>query len=254
MQCFYLKMGGFVVKTDDQIMRLPPDSLLGLLQSNVLSWPDITEQDILDRSKADWFLKSLALVQVIWFITQVIGRAAQGLSVTTLELFTLGVISCALFMYMAWWKKPFDVRMPFIIRSGKALPDGYEPYARIGFSDLSLDSLDAERKIFLSVTCLCTVFGAIHLLGWQFHFPTEVESWLWRASSIACVVIPLAALAGFFWELWDSKYGEGIVFAIGGLYVLCRLYMLVEMFVSLRAVPADVYKTPQWSQYFPSFG
>lgn len=49
----------------------------------------------------------------------------------------------------------------------------------------------------------------------------------------------------------------GYWFLVGtllGLYVLCRLYMVVEMFINLRAVPADVYRVPQWSQYFPSFG
>jgi hypothetical protein len=37
-------------------------------------------------------------------------------------------------------------------------------------------------------------------------------------------------------------------------YVLCRTFMFVEMFVGLRAVPAGIYKTPQWSQYLPSIG
>ena len=243
-----------MVKTDDQTMRLPPVSLLALLESDVLSWPDITERDILDRSKADWFLKSLALIQVTWFVTQIIGRVAQGLSVTTLELFTLGVISWALFMYVAWWTKPFDVRMPFVIRSEKALPEGLKPQTRIRFSDPRVGSSDVGERLYPLVACLCTVFGAIHLLGWQFHFPTEVESWLWRTTSIACVVMPLGFLAENFWELLLDKYYDGVYMPLLGVYVLCRLYMMVEMFVSLRAVPADVYKTPQWSQYFPSFG
>lgn len=29
--------------------------------------------------------------------------------------------------------------------------------------------------------------------------------------------------------------------------------MLVEMFVGLKVVLADVYRVPQWSQYFPAF-
>jgi hypothetical protein len=39
-----------------------------------------------------------------------------------------------------------------------------------------------------------------------------------------------------------------------GLYGLFRIYMLVEMFMALRNVPVDVYKTVQWPQYFSSLG
>jgi hypothetical protein len=44
------------------------------------------------------------------------------------------------------------------------------------------------------------------------------------------------------------------LFGCASLYVLFRIYMFIEMFISLRAAPASVYQTPQWSQYFPSFG
>ncbi|KAJ4989344.1 hypothetical protein SVAN01_05069 [Stagonosporopsis vannaccii] len=79
-QCFFLTMGGFIVKVDGESIWLPRIDLIKLFDTNVLSWPDKSlENDILDRSKADWVVMSLAFVQTIWFVTQVIGRAAQGL-------------------------------------------------------------------------------------------------------------------------------------------------------------------------------
>ncbi|KAF2244596.1 hypothetical protein BU26DRAFT_522405 [Trematosphaeria pertusa] len=46
----------------------------------------------------------------------------------------------------------------------------------------------------------------------------------------------------------------GTVFIQGigvGLYTLARLYLLVEVFVAFRAMPRDVYKTPEWSVFVP---
>lgn len=78
--------------------------------------------------------------------------------------------------------------------------------------------------------------------------------WLWRVSSIACTVLPLLVLAVNFdksgtFEEWKVFWG-----VLVGLYSLFRLYMFIEMFAALRAMPADAYKSPQWSQYFPGFG
>ena len=246
-------MGGLVVKVDDKIVFLKPKQLLDLLEADVLSWPDVTEQEILDRSKADWVLKSLALIQASWFIAQVIGRAAQGLSVTTLELFTLGIISCALVTYAAWWAKPFDVRTPTIVEPKKPLPGDVEPVERVNFTGRGIALVDVGKQVLIWGACATIVFGALHLVGWRFHFPTEIELWLWRASSITCVAMPMVLM--ILLNLNEDTFGYWfLVGTLLGLYVLCRLYMVVEMFINLRAVPADVYRVPQWSQYFPSFG
>ncbi|KZM21840.1 uncharacterized protein EKO05_0003131 [Ascochyta rabiei] len=248
-KCHYLLMGGFAVKANGRVIHLSPKKLMKLFHADVLPWPDTTEAEILDRSKADWVLKSLALVQAIWFALQVAGRAAQQLSTTTLELFTLGIISCSFVTYAAWWAKPFDVRKPTVLESKKPLLETREPVSRLGFR-YDLEMLNSELPFILGVGGALTL-GALHLVGWQFHFPTETERWLWRGSSIACVAIPLMVYA------FDRIFGERADwpgYILAGLYILCRLYMMVEMFAGLRAVPADVYKVPQWSQYIPSIG
>lgn len=248
-------MGGFVVKNKDNLVRLQPEDLLKLFDTNLLSQPESIESDIHDRSKADWILKSLALLQVVWFITQVIGRVVQGLSVSTLELFTLGTISCALVVYLIWWEKPFDIRRPTIIELKKSLPGNMFPIRRVNM--IRKEAVHSSNRAFIVAACATLVFGALHLAGWNFHFPTETERWMWRAASIGCVVLPLLVLADAVFL--DDRHDDDVwyicsIFAVFGLYIICRLYMMVEMFASLRAVPADVYKTPQWSQYIPSFG
>jgi len=49
---------------------------------------------------------------------------------------------------------------------------------------------------FSAVVCLCIIapFGALHLLAWDFDFPTPAEHTLWRVASVACVALPIIAM------------------------------------------------------------
>jgi hypothetical protein len=102
------------------------------------------------------------------------------------------------------------------------------------------------------------IFGAIHIGGWNFHFASFAEQLIWRVASVSCTAIPpLVFLAVFYMGQLKRKRLLVVALVVGGgtvSYIVCRLCMFVEMFTSLRAVPASVYQTPQWSQYFPAFG
>jgi hypothetical protein len=57
-------MGGFIVDLGpnseyDQPVRIRPTELLELFETGKLVWPDTSDADIEDRSKADWIVKSL---------------------------------------------------------------------------------------------------------------------------------------------------------------------------------------------------
>jgi hypothetical protein len=90
---------------------------LELFKTGKLVWPDTSDAEIEDRSKADWIVKSLALTQILWFIVNLVGRWAQGLAVTTLELYTLSIVICGIVVFLAYWSKPFDVNVPVILQS-----------------------------------------------------------------------------------------------------------------------------------------
>jgi hypothetical protein len=93
--CFFANMGGVHLEFRDRklagLSSFPVDSdqLLYLVKRNHMNLPEISEDDIEDRNKADRLARSITIVQVLWFTTNVFGRIAQGLSVTTLELTTL---------------------------------------------------------------------------------------------------------------------------------------------------------------------
>jgi hypothetical protein len=115
-----------------------------------------------------------------------------------------------------------------------------------------------SRRMFV---CVCVAFRSLHIVAWNFAFPTEIERILWRTASVSSCVLPLCF--GDLLLVRDRVFVRSSTFqkvkerAIDGscwLYIIVRVYMFVEMFVGLRAVPADVYKTVNWAQYLPSFG
>lgn len=116
-------MGGFVIdlgtprpysnKTaspESNILTLTPRGIVLLAKCGLL--PKLKKGDIIDKSKADSYAKSLTCLQASWMILQVISRLVHDLPVTLLEVNVLGHILCALVIYILWWHKPRLVREP----------------------------------------------------------------------------------------------------------------------------------------------
>lgn len=119
--------------------------------------------------------------------------------------------------------------------------------------------------------CITLAFSGCHLIAWNFSFASNVEQLLWRISSVACFVIPLVLLAIYYVMRWyralvftnDSaaildvevayELFRPLYIFIIGLYLLVRVYLIVEVFLSLRSVPLGVYKEVQWCRYIPHF-
>ena len=88
-----------------------------LLQEHKIDFPTTTAEEIDDRSKGDALSKGIALLQITWFIIQLIARRVQGLTITELELTTAALAGLNSVMYVFWWNKPLDVRCPIVIRT-----------------------------------------------------------------------------------------------------------------------------------------
>ena len=74
--------------------------------------PNIPKTLIADKSKADFVAKVLATLQALWFLGQCVARWKAHLTMTLLELNTFTHAICALFMYLFWMNKPYDVHEP----------------------------------------------------------------------------------------------------------------------------------------------
>lgn len=113
---FYAEMGGFVVQTTDcKPFPVNARQLHYLVERGYTQFPNVSVEEIWDKSKADFFTKVLACGQIAWLLVQTIARLIQHLDITTLELATLGYVLCALSTYVAWLHKPLDVEVPTTI-------------------------------------------------------------------------------------------------------------------------------------------
>lgn len=107
---FFANMGGFTLEPPDN----PPFPINAfqihyLVENGFMESPGVESEAIWDKNKADAFARILALVQVIWFTCNCIGRAVQQLPITTFELDTAAFVLCILPTFYFWRHKPLDV-------------------------------------------------------------------------------------------------------------------------------------------------
>lgn len=285
------------------------------LHDDLLSSESLAPEHIADKSKANWFTKVIASFQIIWFLSQTVGRAASGLTVTPLELFTIGYVVCALGMYYFWWHKPFDLQIPITVtiirrpnsmtatdsrnksseRNSKYMdisprssdrrstrkksehgPGGFLPDDREGHRETrrrrsnsipnisnrkrkKLLWISRDQPMLLSLICFTFLLSACHLLGWKYPFSTVIEAWLWRVCSLLGLGLPLLVIFVqiTYWQLYEEvqqsvfRNVEAFTVFCVLLYLSVRTCLLVQVFLALRSVPADVYETVDWAQYMP---
>jgi hypothetical protein len=113
---------------------------------------------------------------------------------------------------------------------------------------------------------LPAVYGGVHLSASISRFPTYTELLLWKLSSINIIAtMPVFFLLTFVgsWvsklcfryeslaeDVWATLYklpGHLLIFS----YVVARSYLVIESFISLRALPIGAFWTPSWLQMIP---
>ncbi|KAL8687377.1 MAG: hypothetical protein Q9218_006431, partial [Villophora microphyllina] len=115
--------------------------------------PEILEtllvDDVLDKSKASPLAKAIVCCQALWFCLQCIGRLAQSIPVSLLELNTFAHALVTIVIYVQWWHKPLDIEKSTVVRGDLAREmlawmSMYEPMNSIG---IGRDSRVEARRI-----------------------------------------------------------------------------------------------------------
>jgi hypothetical protein len=128
-----------------------------------------------------------------------------------------------------------------------------------------LGSVNVHRDVLKSIAAFAgAAYGGLHLSAWDDYFPTQEERWLWIACSLATGATGVF-LALFFLATQRIKAFEHLEHFIRNnkavkwtlasvvtpLFILARVFIVVEAFISLRRAPEAIYKTPEWSNYLP---
>lgn len=211
-------------------------------------------------------------------------RVVNHLAISQLEISVLGFAVFAVVIYVVNWKKPQGVQSPVTLRSyDHELPEAVMSIIEAEKKEgLLFDLIDVVAVLFditprakpgrisnlgsggggdgillMTLILSTTVFGAIHLVAWDFSFPTPFELFLWRGASSYLVLFSVL----MFGSMWASvpamnKADENgwhktgifignITFSLYVglpiLYVFCRLLIIVEMFRCLLFLPPDAY-------------
>jgi amino acid transporter len=126
----------------------------------------------------------------------------------------------------------------------------------------SADSDGDEVAFVFCMPFVGVIFGGIHCVGWFFDFPSSVEAMLWRVSSavltgIAFLFPIFLAFIGFFFDFLNSRSHTpwrffSVVFSIIlQVYVVSRLILLVEAFISLRHLTPEMLALVKWTSFIP---
>jgi hypothetical protein len=219
---FFAIMGGFMVMVDG-VPVYPAVPGWGNMAITDFDFPDIPEEEIRDKSKGDGLSKGLVLLQLIWFATRVIARAAHRLPISELEIATCAYVVVTSITYAVWWQKPLNAEryVPVTLREhamGKDLAYSYQEKRRTARSVLitlitgQLSSGDITRMnrvptmfigahedefqdnhYFLVQCAAGVIFGGLHVACWNFQFPTHLEMVLWRTGAVLITLVSLSA-------------------------------------------------------------
>lgn len=262
--------------------HLTATGIYRLRKSGLLSkLPSLTVDEINDKSKSDAFVRILSLVQIAWIVAQVAFRGSKSLAVSQLEIAVVAFSTCAIIIYALNWSKPKSVSVPYVIMSfpgdipqefvetvldqGKDLLGipfvagmlGLErPFRRRILGSPIPNDWDTDQDSSLGSLCIIfgtAVFGGLHLAAWNFHFPTAIESTLWRATSLYCTVygfgLIIAGMISVTLHGHDWTYRFSLA-ALTIIYILARLFLLVEIFRTLCFLPPGAYKST-WATNMP---
>jgi hypothetical protein len=276
-------MGGIAKTDDDGISNARIWMPIMTEFRNTPELRKLREEDIVDKSKQDWLAKGFVLVQATWFVTQCIARQVQNIAVTELELTACAYALLSAVIYGFWWKKPFDVSQPITVSRTGAIgqkdtsgpletdEDWFDQVGAVlgGNKDGEID-FDRRNRVptfysgtlsqngidisFLIVAVIATAFGAIHLIAWNFAFPTHTEQIMWRASALAVTAVPsLLAVLMFMTVLEidvDGILGLAMLLSIP-VYTIGRLILLAIALSSLRNVPPSALQVVNWTTFIP---
>lgn len=202
-----------------------------------------------------------------------VAREAEHLPIAPLELTTLAFAFCGLLTFAFAFHKPLDIFCALELRAAVppevlaelervAVERGYKGglYQHARNSQWLWQAWRSGWLLLIGTS----IFNLIHVLGWNFVFPTWSEMTIWRISSVVALGSGIILLLdrtgrgyGARWE-WTQMVPRLVVMAWDGVmicffvsYLVSRFFLIVLPFTSLRAMDPKVYSPIVWSELIP---
>ncbi|KAM7189292.1 hypothetical protein V8F20_010200 [Naviculisporaceae sp. PSN 640] len=233
--------------------------------------PNITENEIQDKSKSNGLVSALAILQISWLIVQVITRAAQGRQSSQIEISALAFAACAVFTYSLLFNQPKDVQTPTVVAAARCASkkefdtivtavtgritalrfSGHDTYA---FSPLLVRD-DPDEIMWASYIGLA-IFGSVHIAAWNMTFPSSTEQIFWRICALYIACAPMMAMLLAAVDTyssvsdWYERAHGNLVLILIIFFVPARFFLLVESFRSTYYLPPSSY-TATWASNIP---
>ena len=120
------------------------------------------------------------------------------------------------------------------------------------------DSDNGRDLLLARVICIPVVgvvFGGIHCAGWFLDFPSSAEAMLWRVSSAVLTGIafltPIILFSMAFLFSVQEYFAVAVSTFIILVYVVSRLLLIVEAFISLRHLTPGMLALVKWTSFIP---
>lgn len=211
-----LLRSGHANSTNDRYWTLAGDvwipSAWELLEARKLGildrLPTMDRAEVLDKSKDDTLVKVLALVQSLWLAVQLAIRASMGRQSLQIEITALAFAVCAFASYLLLLllMQPKDVAVSAtLLASGYWTPNEadfermaevavmVDPWRQKDYSMLNCADTGGNDGTWLALGIVggLFIFGCVHLVAWNFQFPTATEQLLWRISALNVALLPV---------------------------------------------------------------
>jgi hypothetical protein len=257
--------------------------------------PEVTEDVISDLDKGSWGVKLLTVLQIGWLAAEAIRRTSISITSAPLEIMTLSFAAIAIIIYLFILNHPQDIRTRIYIQASRAPsandmsailgsaphsfwlrthPDFAIPNTRINSASRKKYNRRAVKVYTLCLTLGSLISGGLHLLAWDFPFPTTPERIIWRIASLVAMLWPTTIgfiLFLFYVWIWHGRIRRLLVqlgfdepaykrsgAVLGTLIIftpliLARMFLIFEAARSLYYLPPDAYYST-WTQTTPHIG
>jgi hypothetical protein len=266
--------------TEDVVLYLNAIQLYVAMQIGIIKQlPQYDEQTILNLSKSSAGVKVYALAQVGVFLYRIIKRYAKQLPISQLEMAVFAFCLCCCCAYCFYWSKPQSVMEPIDIPKGAGDPPRpvlevdinllrcfgstnfmkttfVPPFSTVKREPTSPIGNEAMDGVFFlnggvqthyaefAAVFTGVIFGALYFMAWSFPFPSKVESLMWKISTSLTAGGPLLYAIANNIMTGHDKGGIRqtiILYSVVIFYLVARLFLIVEMFRTLRFLPTSAF-------------